>query len=162
MTKGERVIAVSEFIADHLRQHYNADNTKIRVIHRGGDMNHFDPESVQPSRLISLVHDWKIPEDRPIIMLPARLTHWKGQTLLLEALCEIPKDKYHCVFVGDDQGLHSEYTQDIAYFIDKYGLGGSVHFAGSTMDMPAAYMLADVVVSPSLAPEAFGRVATEA
>lgn len=162
MTKGQCIIAVSNFIADHINNNYQVDSNKIRVIHRGVDLDHFNPDSVSPSRLISLAHSWRIPEDRPIIMLPGRLTRWKGQAFLLEALSKIPKDLFYCIFVGDNQGYHTEYTEELGALIKEYNLEGAVHFAGSTQDMPAAYMLADVVVSPSLEPEAFGRVATEA
>ena len=97
----------------------------------------------------------------PIVMLPGRLTAWKGQRLLIEALARLGRNDIRCLIVGSDQGREG-YRRSLESLIDRRGLLGVVQVADHCRDMPAAYMLADVVVSASTDPEAFGRVAAEA
>ena len=86
MARGERVIAISGFIAEHLRARHGTDPARLRVIPRGVDERRFDPAAVAPSRIAALRRAWNVPENRPVVMLPARLTRWKGQTVLLDAM----------------------------------------------------------------------------
>lgn len=161
MAEGERVIAISEFIAQHVRQHYNVDRTRLRVIRRGIDVARFDPDRVSAERMIQLSTRWRLPDGVPLILMPGRLTRWKGQTVLLEALARLSGSDYRCVIVGSDQG-RAAYRRELEALIESRGLGGRVSIMDECNDMPAAYMLSDVVVSASTDPEGFGRTVGEA
>jgi glycosyltransferase involved in cell wall biosynthesis len=161
MTKGERVIAISEFIAEHMRRVYGVAPEKIRVVHRGVDLTKFDPVRVSAERIIALAHRWRLPDGYPVIMLPGRLTRWKGQEVLIRALAELGRHDIRCLLVGSDQG-RTAYRQELTDLIARQGLTDVVHIVDECNDMPAAYMLTDVVVSASTDPEAFGRVVAEA
>ncbi|MEM8827163.1 MAG: glycosyltransferase family 4 protein, partial [Pseudomonadota bacterium] len=160
MTRGDRVIAISHFIADHMEKIYKVDRRRIRVVHRGVDVEIFDPGKIPAARVIKLATEWRLPDDCRVVMLPARLTRWKGQSLLVEALARIDTTGLRCLLVGDDQG-RTGYRRELERLIERHDLGGVVHLVGDCADMPAAYMLADVVVSASTDPEAFGRVMVE-
>lgn len=161
MVRGERVIAISQFIAEHIERNYRVDPHRLRVIPRGVDLEIFDPQKVPAVRVIQLAEKWRLPDGVPVVMLPGRLTRWKGQALLVEALARLGKDRIRCLFVGDDQG-RGGYRRQLESLVRRRGLDGVVHLVGPCLDMPAAYMLADVVVSASTDPEAFGRVMAEA
>ncbi len=162
MTSGARVIAISDFIARHMAEHYAVDPAKVRVIPRGVDLAAFDPAKVSAERMIALASRWRVPDGVPILMLPGRLTRWKGHLLLLEALALLPPEvRYFLLIVGDDQGRVS-YRREIEATAIRLGLADKVRLVGDCQDMPAAYRLADVVISASLEPEAFGRVPAEA
>ncbi len=161
MAEGERVIAISEYIADHVRQHYNIDPKKLRVIHRGVDLTRFDPDRVSAERMIQLSTRWRLPDGMPLILMPGRLTRWKGQTVLLEALSHLGDLEYRCVLVGADQG-RTAYRRELEGLISQHDLAGKVLLLDECKDMPAAYMVSDVVVSASTDPEGFGRVIGEA
>ena len=161
MTKGTRVIAISNFIAGHIRQVYGVPAANIRVIPRGVDLFRFNPEVVSRERIISLAKKWRLPDGVPVIMLPGRLTRWKGQKIFIEATKELARKDIQCLIVGSDQGRLA-YRRELERLIETHGMTGNVHVIGHCDDMPAAYMLADIVVSASLEPEAFGRVAAEA
>lgn len=160
MTEGERVIAISEFIAEHVRQNYNVDPARLRVIRRGVDLARFDPDRVSAERMIQLATRWRLPDGVPLILLPGRLSRWKGQAVLLEALTHLADLEYRCVMVGSDQG-RTAYRRELEGLITTHGLDGKVSIMDECKDMPAAYMLSDVVVSPSTDPEGFGRVVAE-
>ncbi|MEQ8355704.1 MAG: glycosyltransferase family 4 protein [Kiloniellaceae bacterium] len=161
MTEGERVIAISEFIADHIRKNYKVEPTQLRVIRRGIDVNRFDPDRVSAERMIQLSTRWRLPDGVPLILLPGRLSRWKGQTVLLEALTHLRDIEHRCVMVGSDQG-RTGYRRELEGLISSHGLDSRVSIMDECNDMPAAYMLSDVVVSASTDPEGFGRVVGEA
>jgi glycosyltransferase involved in cell wall biosynthesis len=161
MVKGDLVIAISEHIRRHVMEVYGCPPEKIRMIHRGVDTRIFAPEAVSAERVIQLAQQWRLPEDLPLVLLPGRLTRWKGQTLLIEALAQIKDLEFACVLVGSDQG-RSKYSEELKQLIAAKGLESRVWLVDHCNDMAAAYMLANVVVSPSLEPEAFGRVIAEA
>lgn len=161
MARGERVIAISQFISEHLQTIYGTDPERIRVIHRGVDLNRFDPSRVTAERIIRLVQQWRLPEGARVIMLPARLTRWKGQSVLIDALAELGRSDIRCILVGSDQG-RSKYRQELIDQIRARNLTEIVDLTDQCNDMPAAYKLADVVISASTDPEAFGRVVVEA
>ena len=121
----------------------------------------FDRAAVSPERIIRLAQTWRLDDGMPVVMLPGRLTPWKGQSVLIEALGRLGRDDIRCILVGDDQG-RTGYKKRLTAEIARLGLESVVHMVGHCNDMPAAYMLADVVVSASTDPEAFGRVAAEA
>ena len=160
MTRGARVIAISKFIADHAITDYGLDPARIRLIYRGVDLGIFDPELVSADRIATLARQWRIPDGVPVVMLPARLTRWKGQALIVDAVARLNTRDICCVFVGGttDDAFLTELNKNI----EQRELGGCIRFAGDCADMPAAYMLADIVVSASVRPEAFGRVIVEA
>ncbi len=161
MADGERVIAISEFIADHIRAHYKVDPKMLRVIHRGVDLARFDPDRVSAERMIQLTTRWRLPDGLPLILMPGRLTRWKGQAVLLEALSYLRDIDYRCVLVGSDQG-RTAYRRELEELTNRHGLAGRVLLLDECKDMPAAYMLSDVVVSASTDPEGFGRIIGEA
>ncbi|NCB49798.1 MAG: glycosyltransferase [Alphaproteobacteria bacterium] len=161
MTRGKLIIAVSNFVGRHIQENYGISSDKIRVIHRGADIEKFNPSLVSAERITALLQKWNLKKDRPIIMLPGRLTRWKGQLVLLEALTLMENKNCFCLFLGSDQGRKA-YSQELKDYIKKNGLIGRVAFVDSCSDMPAAYRFSDVVVSASTDPEAFGRVIPEA
>lgn len=161
MTRGERVICISDFIAGHVRRYYGTQVERIRVIHRGVDLARFDPARVSAERVIKLSGDWRIDDGRQVIMLPGRLTRWKGQTVFIEAIARMGRKDILCLLVGSDQGRDA-YRDELEELVLRHGLGDVVRIVDHCADMPAAYMLTDVVVSASTDPEAFGRVVTEA
>ncbi|MFZ4410039.1 MAG: glycosyltransferase family 4 protein [Paracraurococcus sp.] len=156
MARGERVIAISHFIAGHIRERHAIDPSRIRVIPRGVDSALFDPGLVAPARLAALRDAWALPDGRPVIMLPARLTRWKGQGVLVEAMAQVPDAV--AVLVGGGEGYRAVLQARIA----ALGLTDRVRLVGHAEDMPAALLLADIVVHASTDPEAFGRTVIEA
>lgn len=161
MTSGERVIAISEFIAGHIRRHYGVPVEKIRVIHRGVDIDKFDPGKVSAERVIQLSTDWRLPDGIPIVMMPGRLTRWKGQLVLIDAIAKLGHKNIRCLLVGSAQG-RDVYRREIEKRVVEHGLEEVVRIIDHCDDMSAAYMLTDLVVSASTDPEAFGRVVAEA
>ncbi len=161
MASGDRVIAISQFIARHVQEFYHVPPDRIRVIPRGVDLDRFDPARVSPERMIKLATDWRLPEDFPVVMLPGRLTRWKGQSVVIEALARLGRRDLRCLLVGSDQG-RTRYRAALERAIADKGLQGVVHIVNGCNDMAAAYLLTDYVISASTDPEAFGRVIVEA
>jgi len=167
MADGDIVIANSHFIADHLRTRYGVGEDRLRIVPRGVDLNVFDPTKTSVARVVNLASRWNLPDDASVVMLPGRLTSWKGQSLLIEALAllkeRVGSENFKVIglLVGSDQGRES-YRAGLEQRIKSLGLAGKVQVLGHCADMAAAYMLTDVVVSASTDPEAFGRVVAEA
>ncbi len=161
MARGDRVIAISQFVGDHVRDTHGTGEKRLRVVPRGIDLERFDPAKVRPDRMIRLARKWRLPDDRAIIMLPARLTRWKGHAVLIEALAQLERRDVRCLLIGADQGRR-HYYRYLLDLIDQRRLEEIVQLVGHCDDMPAALMLSDAVVSPSTDPEAFGRVVVEA
>ena len=160
MTRGERVIAISEFIRGYILDNYRkVDPDAVRLIHRGVNVEIFDPEKVSAARVIQLADQWRLPDGVPVVMLPGRLTRWKGHRVLLEALRQIKERQIRCLIVG---GGREGYRRELEGLVQRFGLQSVVHLVGDCRDMAAAYKIADVVVSASTEPEAFGRVVAEA
>lgn len=161
MTRGDRVIAISHFIADHIAETYEVAGEHVRIIHRGVDLNHFNPDKVNAERLSSLSKEWRLPEDLPLILFPGRLTRWKGQNVFLKSLAALPHRHFFCILLGDDSE-HPTYRAELEKLITSSNLEGHVRIAHHTALMNEAYTLARLVVATSLDPEAFGRVPIEA
>ncbi len=161
MAKGDRVIAISDFVAQHVRETYGVPDDRLVTIHRGINTELHDPAKVSAERIIQISQAWRLEDDRPVVMLPGRLTHWKGQGVLIEALAILGRQDICCVLVGGDQG-RTAYREELEREVRRHGLDKVVRLVGHCSDMAAAYMLADVVVSASTRPEGFGRVAIEA
>jgi glycosyltransferase involved in cell wall biosynthesis len=161
MGRGERVIAISHFVAAHVAATYEVRPDRLRVIHRGVDLMRFDPQRISAERLIQLATRWRLPDDRPIVMLAGRLTRWKGQLDLVAAIAALGRRDVLCLLVGSDEGRPS-FRRELERTIAARGLGEVFQLVDDCNDMPAALMLADVVVSASNRPEGFGRVIVEA
>jgi glycosyltransferase involved in cell wall biosynthesis len=160
MARGDRVIAISHFIADLIRARHGVDEARLRVIPRGVDPRRFDPALVSAERLAALRAAWGVAEGQPIIMLPARVTRWKGQMVLVEAMAQLPGDAL-ALLVGD-AAERPAFQAELQARIAGLGLQDRVRLVGHATDMPAALMLADVVVHASTDAEAFGRTVIEA
>ncbi len=161
MTKGERIIAVSKLIQDHICQQYGVCGNHVKVIHRGFDASCFDPLLVDKKKVSDLRAKWGIDEKKgPVLMLPARFTELKGHRLFLSALEKIKHLSWTAVFVGD-MNEKSEYAARLQKEAVEKGLKDRVVFAGHCNDMAAAFMLCDVTISASIHPESFGRIGVE-
>ena len=160
MTKGDRIIAISDFIAGHILRIYGIPSSNIRIIPRGIDTKKFSPNNVSQERRIKLASEWRLPDDKPIIILPARLTRWKGHTVFLKAIKKLGRNDIQCLIVGSDHD-HKDYRRELERQIEIYGMQENIHVVGHCNDMPAAYMLTDIVISASTDPEAFGRIMIE-
>jgi glycosyltransferase involved in cell wall biosynthesis len=161
MAKGERVIAASRFIAGLIVARHGTDPARIRLIPRGVDPAVFNPDAVSGERIARLERAWRLPEGAKVVLLPGRLTRWKGQTVLIEALARLVRPDVCCLLVGSDQGRR-HYAARLIRQADALGVADRLRLAGECDDMPGALMLADVVVHASTEPEAFGRVVIEA
>lgn len=161
MTKGERVIVISNFVAQYIHEHYGLDERTMRLIPRGIPMNQFHPSLVTSERLVKLTKEWRIPEGKNIIMLPGRLARWKGHSDLIEAMALLKKKDVFGLIIGPDKG-HTDYRTELETLIREKGLESKVRMVDNCNDMPAAYMLATVAISASTSPEGFGRVPVEA
>lgn len=107
-----------------------------------------------------MIKKWNLPEDKKIILMPARYTSWKGHEFLIEAL-KLVKNEFFCIMIGSDHG-HKKYRKKIENKIIENNLAGKVRLYENTKDMPLAYQISHFVVAPSIRPEAFGRIAIEA
>ncbi len=160
MARGKIVIAASHFIAALIRARHGVDPARIRVIPRGVDLAAFDPDAIATDRMARLVRAWRLPDGVPTIMLPGRLTRWKGQGVLIEALARMQNRDTIAVLVGAAQ--RRRYADELIALATRLGVAERLRLAGHCDDMPAALMLSDVVVNASIEPEAFGRVVIEA
>ena len=164
MARGDAVIANSEFTAERIATLHPMAHGRVRVIQRGTDLKVFAPEAVDPERVRALRHAWGVETDQRIVLLPGRLTGWKGQRVLVEAARLLKGkglDDVRFLMVGDDQGRMG-YVDDLKRRIADAGLNDIARIAPHCTDMPAAYLAATIVTVPSTEPEAFGRVAVEA
>ncbi len=161
MVLGQKVIVISSHIKNHVLEHYKVDEDKLEFIHRCVDVNRFNPEAITEEQVISFLNEHQLPTDKKIILLVGRLTRWKGQELLIKALAKIKdRDDFVCVFVGDDQG-RVEYTQGLKNQIKENNMEGRVIFIRHLDNIPVMMKVSNIVVSTSLDPEAFGRIAAE-
>jgi glycosyltransferase involved in cell wall biosynthesis len=160
MARGERVIAISQFVADHAAQVYGIGPERLRTIPRGVDLDIFDPRRVGAPRIASLARPWRLPDGAPLVMLPGRLTRWKGGLDFIAAIAMLGRRDICCLLVGPEQ--RRGFRRELEATIERNRLGEVFRIVEDCRDMPAAYMLADVVVSASRNPEGFGRIIIEA
>ena len=160
MARGERVIAISDFVADHAASVYGVGRDRLRTIPRGVDLEIFDPNRVGAERIINLARQWRLPDGLPVVMLPGRLTRWKGGLDFIAAIATLSRRDICCVLVGSEQ--RHGFRRELEAAIRDNGLAGIFRIVEECRDMPAAYMLTDVVVSASRDPEGFGRIIVEA
>ena len=161
MARGERIIAISQFVAAKLKSRHQVDPGRLRVIPRGVDTTLFDPSVIPPERIARLAAQWRLPPGAPVVMLPARLTRWKGQTVMLEALARLERKDVCLVLVGAEQG-RARFRRELLAWAEALGVGDRLRLVGHCDDMAAALLLADVVANPSIKPEPFGRTVIEA
>ncbi len=161
MTRGQRTIAISKYIASEITQRYPIHPKQLSIIPRGVDTEYFNRKTVSEERINKLKANWKIPENIPIVMLPGRVSRWKGHELLIESLANLKDQLFFCVIVGPFDGKE-KFKSKIEYLIRAHSLCSKVRFVGDCSDMAAAYSLADIVISASLDPEPFGRTIIEA
>jgi glycosyltransferase involved in cell wall biosynthesis len=165
MTKGAMVIANSEYTREHVIREHGVSADKVVAIPRGVDLSRFEPGVVSADRIETLRKAWGVaPDERRLkVLLAGRLTRWKGQGLLVQAIALLKargEDKVLLLLAGDDQGRKG-YRAELEAAIAQAGLEDAVKLVGHCDDMPAAYILADLAIAPSLEPEAFGRTAVE-
>lgn len=161
MAKGQRIIAISQFIANHIVENYGVDPSIIRLAYRGIALEKYHPTSVNAERMVNMSKKLSLPDDRPIILLPSRLTRIKGPNVLIEALAHLKNKEVHCAIFGA-KPENSHYQEELSDLAQDLGVAGMIRMHGPCNDMPAAYRLASVVIACSVVPEGFGRMAAEA
>lgn len=160
MARGERIIAISRFVAEHAASVYGIGPDRLRIIPRGVDLEIFNPARVGAARIASLAGRWRLPDGAPVVMLPGRLTRWKGGLDFIAAIAALGRRDICCLLVGAEQ--RRGFRRELEAAIEGQGLASLFRIVEDCRDMPAAYMLADVVVSASSDPEGFGRIIVEA
>ena len=168
MVRSHLIIAGSNFIFSHIKENYSkhlSAKKKLMVIFRGINVDYFDPSTKIESEEKKLLKKWEIEKDKKIILLPGRLTGWKGQEVFIEAVnlvnIELGYEAFYAVILGSDQGREL-YKKKLIRLTEQYRLINQVKFIDHCKDMALAYKVSDIVVSASIEPEAFGRVAVEA
>ncbi len=165
MTKGDYVMCVSNYIKDYGLENYKTfqdkyNSNKVKIIHRGVDMEVFNPDINSKERMIKMNSNLHLPDNKTIILLPGRLTKWKGQIYFMDVLAKLKNKDYLCLIVGDAKG-HESYRDRLKDKIKENGLEGNVRLENHISDMTALYMLSDIIISSSTRGEAFGRIAPE-
>ncbi|MCH9808770.1 MAG: glycosyltransferase family 4 protein [Alphaproteobacteria bacterium] len=165
MARSDIVVANSHYTSRLVQERYGTPEDRIRVIHRGVDMEQFDPAAIGATRIAELRNQWGLKEGERAVLHPARLTSWKGQGSVIAAAGLLKAkgllEGIAFILAGDAQGRDA-YAQGLRAQIEEAGLGDSVRLVGHVSDMPAAYGAADAAIVASIEPEAFGRTATEA
>ena len=168
MVRSNLIIAGSNFIFSHIKKNYSKYlniKKKFLVIFRGINIDYFDPTTTLDSDESKLIDQWKIKNDKKIILMPGRLTSWKGQEIFIEALNlvnqELGHEAFYAVILGNDQG-RDIYSKKIKRLAEQYRLTNQIRFIEHCKNMPLAYKISNLIVSASIEPEAFGRVAVEA
>ena len=168
MVRSDLIIAGSNFIFSHIKENYSKYfdvNKRLRVIFRGINVDYFDPTTKLDSDEKKLLKQWEIEKDKKIILLPGRLTSWKGQELFIEAInlvnIELGYEAFYVVILGSDQG-RDLYKKKLTKLTEQFRMNNQVRFIDHCKDMALAYKISDIIVSASTEPEAFGRVAVEA
>ena len=168
MVRSDLIIAGSNFIFSHIKENYTKyfdAKKKLLVIFRGINVDYFDPTTKLESDEKKLLKEWQIEKDKKIILLPGRLTGWKGQEVFIEAVnlvnTELGYEAFYAVILGSEQGREL-YKKKLIRLTEQYRLINQVKFIDHCKDMALAYKVSDIVVSASIEPEAFGRVAVEA
>ena len=165
MTYGDKIISISKFIDDHIRHFFPEVKNKLVQINRGIDTKNFDLSSVSQIRKEKILSDLSIPERSHIILLPGRLSSWKGQIIGIDALDYVlkknPTQNIVMLLVGSEDKKDS-FTKKIKKRLEKLRLTDRVIFCGNISDMATVYSISDIVLSTSIEPEAFGRISAEA
>ena len=167
MLRSRLTIAGSNFIFNHINENYSEylnKNKKLRVIFRGINVDYFNQKNISLLKQEKLKKEWGLEANKFIILMPGRLTYWKGQEKFIDALNILVEDygvtNFQAILLGSDQG-RKVYSKKLLSLAERYSLTKKIKFLNHCLDMPLAYSLADVVVSASIEPEAFGRVSVE-
>jgi len=160
MARGERVIAISDFVAAHAASVYGVGPDRLRTIPRGVDLTVFDANRVNGDRVADLAAKWRVADGFAVVMLPGRLTRWKGGLEFIEAIARLGRRDVCCLLVGAEQ--RAGFRRELEAQIERFSLTGQFRIVEDCRDISAAYVLADVVVSASTDPEGFGRTIVEA
>ena len=168
MLRAKLTIAGSNFIFNHINENYNEylnKEKKLRVIFRGINIDYYNPKNISVLKQEKLKKEWDLSSNKFTILLPGRLTYWKGQEKFIESLNVLVEDyniiNFQAIILGSDQG-RKVYSKKLINLVERYNLNKKVKFIQHCKEMPLAYSLSDVVVSASIEPEAFGRVSVEA
>ena len=168
MVRSDLIIAGSNFIFSHIKENYSeflTSQKKFLVIFRGINVDYFDSSTKLENDEKNLLQKWNIHDEKKIILMPGRLTSWKGQELFIEAInlvkIELGYEAFHAVILGNDQG-RDLYKKKLIRLTEQYHLTNQIKFIDHCNDMALAYKVSDIIVSASIEPEAFGRVAVEA
>ncbi len=169
MVRSKIIIAGSNFIFNHINENYqkylNLKKQKLMVIFRGINLEYFNKKNILEKKLNDLALDWKVDRKKFIILLPGRLTRWKGQENFIKALNLLSEEynieNFLAIILGSNQG-REVYSKKLLLLVERYRLGKKITFIEHCKEMPLAYALSNLVVSSSIEPEAFGRVAVEA
>jgi glycosyltransferase involved in cell wall biosynthesis len=164
MLRGDTVIANSQWTAQHILSAYRFRPRQLVVIPRGIDLSEFNPAKIDALQVQRQREQWGAGTDHRVTLLPGRLTRWKGQGVFIDALAQLPgnlRENVRAVIAGDAQGRH-EYLRELQEAIKRQGMQDFVSIAPHVSNMPLAYAAADIVVSASTDPEAFGRIPPEA
>ena len=168
MVKSDLIIAGSNFIFSHIKENYTKyinDKKKLLVIFRGINVDYFESSTKVESDEKKLLNNWEIDKDKKIFLLPGRLTYWKGQEVFIEAInlvnIELGYEAFYAVILGSDQG-RDLYKKKLTRLSEQYRMTKQLKFIDHCNDMALAYKVSDIIVSASIEPEAFGRVAVEA
>ena len=168
MLRSDLIIAGSNFIFSHIKENYSElinIKKKLLVIFRGINVDYFDSSTTLEEDEKRLINEWGIDREKKIILMPGRLTSWKGQELFIEAVnlvkIELGYNAFHAVILGNDQGRNL-YKKKLVHLTEQYRLIDQIKFIDHCSNMALAYKISDIVVSASVEPEAFGRVAVEA
>ena len=167
MLRSKLTIAGSNFIFGHINENYHEflnKKKKLRVIFRGINIDYFNQKNISILKQEKLKKEWNLDPNKFTILMPGRLTAWKGQEKFIEALNILLEDynitNFQAILLGSDQG-RKVYSKKLLSLVERYSLTKKIKFIDHCREMPLAYSLADVVVSASVEPEAFGRVAVE-
>ena len=168
MLRSDLIIAGSNFIFSHINENYSKllnSKKKFLVIFRGINTDYYDSSTVTVSQEDKLLNNWDIDRDKKLILMPGRLTSWKGQEIFIEAIhlvnVELGYLPFYAVILGSDQG-RSLYKKKLIRLMERYRLTKNLKFINNCKNMAVAYKISDVIVSASIEPEAFGRVSVEA
>ena len=169
MLRSDLIIAGSNFIFSHINENYSEYlinlKKKFLVIFRGINTDYFNSNIIKQLEENKLISFWNIDKNKKLILLPGRLTSWKGQEMFIEAINlvnkEIDPETFNVVILGSDQG-RKIYKQKLLRLVEQHRLANQVKFIDNCKNMPVAYKISDLIVSSSIEPEAFGRVSVEA
>ena len=168
MVRSNLIIAGSNFIFSHINKHYSkyvSLKKKFLVIFRGINVDYFDPTTTTQADEDQLRADWKIDRSKKLILMPGRLTSWKGQEIFIQSLSSVNKEvgyeSFYAVILGSDQG-RDVYSKKLKRLAEQNRLNNQIKFINNCKNMPLAYKISDLIVSASIEPEAFGRIAVEA
>ena len=168
MLRSDLIIAGSNFIFSHIKDNYSEflkPSKKFLVIFRGINVDYFENSTKLESDEKKLLQKWGINKEKKIILMPGRLTSWKGQKLFIQAInltkIELGYEAFNAIILGSEQG-RDLYKKELINLVEQHHLINQIKFVDQCEDMALAYKVSDIVVSASIEPEAFGRVAVEA